>query len=561
MTDPRQRQMKAVRENANFDAIVIGGGINGIGTFRDLAMQGLAVLLVERNDFCSGCSSALSRMIHGGLRYLENGEFDLVKESLFERDALLRNAPHVVHPLATVVPVMSIVSGLLNGAMSFLGMESSPRARGLLSVKLGLTLYDLIARKRRRLPRHKIIGKADSLHAWPEITRELRYCAIYHDAWISYPERLGLELVLDAQAANPRAIALNYADIRRGKGSSFQVRDRENDDIIDVTAKALVVATGAWVDETLNELASSEPLPLVAGTKGSHLVLDNPALHAALRGHMVLYDNVDGRVCIAFPYLGRVLAGATDIFVERASRVKCEDSERDYILESLQLVFPSIALSAKDIVYSFSGIRPLPRSDQGFTGRITRGHYIHKRDGAIPKFCMVGGKWTTFRAFAEQTTDAVLVALGRKRQSSTRDMAIGGGRNLNLEIAGKLLSKGASQTRAQRLVEIYGSRALEVFEFCGCTSDAVLAGSELTAGEVAFLVEVEMARNLSDIFQRRQPIAITGTLNRPLIDAVAAELKRHLGWNARKTREEVGSFLADLTNYHGVTLGPARSQI
>ena len=162
MTDPRQRQISAVSKTANFDVIVIGGGINGIGTFRELAMQGLRVLLVERDDFCSGCSSALSRMIHGGLRYLENGEFDLVRESLRERDALLRNAPHVVRPLPTLVPIASITSGLLNGAMSFFGMESSPKSRGLLSVKLGLTLYDLIARTRSRLPRHTVIGQGGS---------------------------------------------------------------------------------------------------------------------------------------------------------------------------------------------------------------------------------------------------------------------------------------------------------------------------------------------------------------------------------------------------------------
>ena len=560
MTDPRQRQIAAVSETANFDVIIIGGGINGVGTFRDLAMQGLRVLLVERNDFCSGCSSALSRMIHGGLRYLENGEFDLVKESLFERDALLRNAPHVVRPLPTVVPIMSVTSGLLNGAMSFLGMESSPRPRGLLSVKLGLTLYDLIARVRRRLPRHKVIGKTEALRVWPVLTKELRYCAIYHDAWISHPERLGIELVLDGQAANPEAIALNYAELQRGEGGSFKLRDLEKDMTIEVTTKALVVATGAWVDETLTELAGSEPTSLVAGTKGSHLVLDNPALYGALSGHMVLYDNIDGRVCVVFPYLGRVLAGATDIFVERASRVKCEDSERDYILKSLNFIFPSVGVSAKDIVYSFSGIRPLPRSEQGFTGRITRGHHIHKIEGAVPQFCMIGGKWTTFRAFAEQTTDAVLHALGRKRRCSTENMPIGGGQSFDDGIAARLVDAGLTESLALRLADTYGSRAIEVAKFLGQNTDTVLPGGEITRGEISFLVQVEMARHLPDILQRRQPIAIKGQLNRPLVESVAAEMKRQLGWSAKRTRDEIASFVADLANYHGVNIEVARSE-
>jgi glycerol-3-phosphate dehydrogenase len=560
MTDPRQRQISAVSKTANFDVIVIGGGINGIGTFRELAMQGLSVLLVERDDFCSGCSSALSRMIHGGLRYLENGEFDLVRESLRERDALLRNAPHVVRPLPTLVPIASITSGLLNGAMSFFGMESSPKSRGLLSVKLGLTLYDLIARKRRSLPRHKIVGKAEAFRDWPDITKELRFCAVYHDAWISNPERLGIELILDGQAANPQAISLNYAELQRGEGNSFKLRDLEKGATIEVTTKALVVATGAWVDETLTELAETKPLSLVAGTKGSHLVLDNPALHSALRGHMVLYDNVDGRVCIVFPYLGRVLAGATDIFVEQASRVKCEDSERDYILRSLELVFPSVSVSAKDIVYSFSGIRPLPRSEKGFTGRITRGHHIHRIEGAVPQFCMIGGKWTTFRAFAEQTTDAVLAALGRKRRCSTEDTPIGGGLNFDSDIAARLVTSGLTQIQALRLANIYGSRAFEVAAFCDRYSDMTLPGGELTSGEVAFLVQVEMARRLPNIFQRRQPIAIKGQLNCPLIEAAAAEMKRQLGWSAKRTSDEIESFIDELSSFHGVTIDRSRKE-
>ena len=314
------------------------------------------------------------------------------------------------------------------------------------------------------------------------------------------------------------------------------------------------MATGAWVDETLTELAGTEPISLVAGTKGSHLVLDNPALHKALRGHMVLYDNVDGRVCIVFPYLGRVLAGATDIFVEHASRVKCEDSERDYILKSLELVFPSVSVSAKDIVYSFSGIRPLPRSEKGFTGRITRGHHIHKIEGTVPQFCMIGGKWTTFRAFAEQTTDAVLAALGRKRQCSTEHTPIGGGLNFDSDIAAKLETSGLTQTQAVRLADIYGSRAFEVADFCGRSSDVALPGGELTSGEVAFLVQVEMARRLPDIFQRRQPIAIKGQLNLPLIQAVAAEMKRQLGWSTKKTGDEIKSFIDELASYHGVNI-------
>ncbi len=220
MTDPRSHDLAKIRQNGSFDVIVVGGGINGIGTFRDLALQGLRVLLVERDDFCSGCSAAPSRMIHGGLRYLENGEFNLVRESLFERDALLRNAPHMVFPLPTAVPVNSVFSGLLNASMSFFGMKGRPRPRGILPIKLGLSLYDVLTRKRRALPPHHVFGRAEALSLWPDLSPDIRFAAVYHDAWISHPERLGMELVLDAEEGNGQAIALNYAEIARTGAAS-----------------------------------------------------------------------------------------------------------------------------------------------------------------------------------------------------------------------------------------------------------------------------------------------------------------------------------------------------
>ena len=341
MPKSRHESFEKLGAAGSFDVIVVGGGINGIGVFRELALQGLRVLLVERNDFCSGCSAAPSRMIHGGLRYLENGEFALVRESLRERDALLRNAPHLVKPLATTIPIMSVFSGLMNGAASFLGVSTRPARRGAVPVKLGLSIYDWVTRRRRMLPRHRFLRSRAAFRRWPKLTPRMRFAAVYHDAWISYPERLGVELVLDTCRMAEDAIALNHAEIA-SEGANFTVTDSETGNRYPVTAKAVVHATGAWLDESLSEMVAPAEAPnqLITGTKGSHLVLDNPELHDALGGHMVYFDNSDGRVCIVFGYLGRVLAGSTDIKVERAERVRCEDDERDYILDSLRLVFP-----------------------------------------------------------------------------------------------------------------------------------------------------------------------------------------------------------------------------
>jgi glycerol-3-phosphate dehydrogenase len=555
---PRDERFDALRADGAFDVIVVGGGINGTGVFRELALQGLRVLLVERLDFCSGCSSAPSRMIHGGLRYLENGEFDLVRESLRERDALLRNAPHLVKPLPTTIPILSTFSGLLNAAASFFGVSSRPARRGAVPVEIGLSIYDWVSRKRRAVPRHRFLSARATFRRWPKLTPRLRFSAVYHDAWISYPERLGIELVLDTCRVAPNAVALNYSQIAADE-AGFTVTDSETGDRYPVTAKVVVNATGAWLDESLAGLVGSAEVPdrLITGTKGSHLVLDNPELYEALDGHMVYFDNSDGRVCVVFGYLGRVLAGSTDIKVDRAERVRCEDDERDYILESLRLVFPAIDVSADQVVYTFSGIRPLPTSDHEFTGRISRGHFIRRIDGDVPQFCMIGGKWTTFRAFAEDTTDAVLEELGRKRTSTTVDVAIGGGQGF---VAADLLEDqlvrawGISPGRARHLVDAYGTRGWDVMAFCSQRADdqPLGVGSDLTAAEIAFFVQHEHATRLGDLIMRRTAIAINGTVDAGLIAAIATAAAGELGWSDERRQAEIDQFVEELEDFHGV---------
>ena len=287
---PMQRNdsLDQIRRDGAFDVVVVGGGINGIGVYRDLALQGLRVLLVERNDFCSGCSAAPSRMIHGGLRYLENGEFDLVWESLRERDALLVNAPHMVRPLPTTIPIATLFSGLLNGAAGFLGLSSGPASRGALPIKIGLMLYDWTTRHRRLMPKHRFRGARETMRLWPALSPRLRFSATYHDAWISYPERLGVELVLDTQKLAPNCVALNPAELALS-GDGFAWADGPSGAVLPVTTRAIVNATGAWLDESLASLTehSEKAEPYISGTKGSHLILDCPPLHAALDGHMI----------------------------------------------------------------------------------------------------------------------------------------------------------------------------------------------------------------------------------------------------------------------------------
>ncbi len=560
MSDQRQNNWDSIRGDNTFDVIVVGGGINGIGVYRELALQGLRVLLVEWGDFCSGCSAAPSRMIHGGLRYLENGEFDLVRESLRERDALLKNASHLVHPLPTVIPVQSIFSGLLNSATSFFGMSGKPASRGAVPIKIGLCLYDWITRSRRLLPKHDFLGKSATRARWPKLMPGLKFSAIYYDAWISHPERLGVELVRDVVREAPNCVALNHAELEVESGI-FRVRNRLTDDVLSVDTRMLVNATGAWLDDTIAQISGNdrhEP-PLVSGTKGSHLILDNPELRKALSGHMVYFENADGRVCIVFPYLGKVLAGSTDIRVKSAKRVSCTPEEQDYILASLQRVFPGIRLSAADVVFSFAGIRPLPKSDHDFTGRISRGHFIKRIEGRVPQLCMVGGKWTTFRAFAEQTADDVLQELKVTRKKATLDLEIGGGQGLadnELQFKQDLTSSfGIDPDRAAYLIAVYGTNARSVLAFCQSRDDDRRIDEQvpLTFAEAAYLIQNEFVETLSDLVLRRTSTAIAGQLSMDLIDGLAELLRQERGLTVPETQRQRTVLMNELQDYHGVT--------
>ncbi|MEP1209843.1 MAG: glycerol-3-phosphate dehydrogenase/oxidase [Rhizobiaceae bacterium] len=560
MSETRDQRFARIAKNGAFDVIVVGGGINGIGAFREMSLQGLRVLLVERSDFCSGCSAAPSRMIHGGLRYLENGEFSLVRESLQERDALLKNAPHMVRKLPTTVPIRSVFSGLLNGVANFLHLPTKPAERGALMIKAGLMMYDWVTRRRRVLPKHDFQGRATTQKHWPRLRKDTRFSATYYDAWISHPERLGLELLDDAEAAQPESVAVNYVSLVTGSDNSLVLEDNESGQSWPVSASAIVNATGAWVDLTSAQLpGQSMPADqMVEGTKGSHLIIDNAELRDALGGHMIYFENADGRVCILFPYLSNVLVGATDIRVETPCRTRCEDAEKDYILKSLESVFPDIEIEPSQIVFSYSGIRPLPKSDQKFTGRISRSHFVRRIDGPVPQFCMIGGKWTTFRAFAEQTTDHVLKELGRSRKCGTLGMPIGGGRDYPDDI-GEWVAETCSQfdvseKRARHLLDHYGGKARQVLTSCNGAevSSKLTDRCPYSSAEIAHLVRCERMVHLSDLVLRRTALAITGRVSNTVIEQLADIAARELGWNAARRKSEIASLTTELEDYYGV---------
>ena len=555
----RNETLAALRERPDIAVLVIGGGINGISVFRELALQGVDVLLAEKGDYCSGASAALSRMVHGGLRYLENGEFKLVKESLLERDRLLRNAPHYVAPLPTTVPIFDIFSGIANGAVRFLGLTRRPSRRGAIVIKAGLTLYDVFTASRRLMPVHSFRGARKTLETWPAINPATRSSATYYDAWVSRPERLGLEMLNDAMAASPTAHALNYAQVG-SDADGLTLTDTISGETLPVRPRLVINATGGWIDLTNKAIGASTPT-MMGGTKGSHIIVDNQELHDALAGQMIYYENEDGRICILFPYLGKVLIGSTDIRVDDPDQVRCEDDELRYILQSLAFVFPSITIAEEDIVFRFSGVRPLPASEDSFTGRIPRDHFCEfvEPNGMVPAtLCMIGGKWTTFRSFGALAADMALERLSLTRKLGTEDLAIGGGRDFPADTATWCAALASeykiSKARAQTLLERYGSSARAVADEISKTADAMLPGYGYSHNEIRLIVEHEQVETLADIFLRRTTIAITGGLTTELVDAVLDILATHKAWTAKQAAQEYAAFVALLKHQHGVDL-------
>ena len=567
----RSEVLSSLKDNPNISVLIIGGGINGIGTFRDLAFNDVDVLLVERGDFCSGASSASSHMAHGGIRYLENGEFRLVREAVQERNRLIRNAPHIVQPLPTAIPIFKRFSGLLNAPLKFLRMLDKPSERGSLVIKIGLMMYDAFSRTQGRngaqrvVPKHQFLSHDQSLRKWNQLNPEIVNTAIYYDGAILRPERLAVELILDAEAYNPNAHALNYLTMVGGSEDTIILRDELTDESYDVRPKLVINAAGSWIDSANRKLGLSTRF--IGGTKGSHIILKHDELRKAIGDHEFYFENDDGRLVLIYPLFDRVLVGTTDVPIENPDEARCTDEEADYFLHMISRVFPNIKLSRDDIIFRYSGVRPLPHSSAKLTSQISRDHSIEVVSGAwtnlaFPIFSLVGGKWTSFRAFAEQVTDKALAYLKLPRKKDTRALPIGGGHGYprdpterKRQIESLSAWTGVTRERLKVLFERYGTRAESVATFMNGGTDFILKTMpDYSRREIAFLIQHEKIYHLDDFVLRRSMLAMLGHLTREMIDELSGVFANTLGWDAEQRAAEVARTLFILEDKHGITL-------
>lgn len=505
--------------------LILGGGINGAAAARELVLNGVPVWLVDTADLAFGATAYSSRLIHGGLRYLEFGEFSLVKESLDERGRLLKLAPHLVKPLRLYIPVRNRWGGLFQAATKFLHLPFQPaRAahRGLRVVQLGLSLYDFYTGT-GNLPPRSLHKPGDQ--GVPPVSREIaKQLWAYSDAQIIYPERLVIDFLADArEIARQQGIDFQVWTYSRatlhGPAVAIEPIDRPSEVTTTIEPAAIINATGAWVDSALAKLPI-QSRRLMGGTKGSHFVTYQQRLAELLQGQGLYTEARDGRPVFILPFGAGALVGTTDIpFEGDPATAVATEQELEYLLSVIAEVFPSAGLTRDDITMHQCGVRPLPYVDAQTTAAITRRHQLVWNDAApVPLVSLVGGKLTTCRSLAEETAAAVLMRLERNVVATSRERPIPA-----TEIDQALAALGTSQ-------------------------------QAFSAEVVGHAINHEWAARLEDLVERRLMLHFSPHLSRQMLAELANALVQNGKLSLADTTAAIERCAARLRSHFGIHL-------
>jgi len=442
----------------------------------------------------------------------------LVFESLHERRRLRHLAAHLVTRLRLTIPIY----------------KGSRRSRFV--IRLGMIAYDLLSIG-KKIPRHKMLDRDALLKEEPSLCRDgLLGGAQYYDAQVTFAERLVIENVISAKAAG--ADVRNYSpvigiNVRKGRVQSLQFIDRQSGEEVDVSAHVIINAAGPWVDKVLATVNREMPT-FMGGTKGSHIVVGK--FNGAPRSAFYIEANEDGRPFFIIPWNQQYLIGTTDIRYDGdPADVAPGDEELEYLLAETNRVFPSAGLSREDIHFAYAGVRPLPKRDKGPESAITRKHiiYSHKKE-ASGLISVIGGKLTTYRSLAEQAVDiAVRFADLDAKSCATRSLMLPGA--INLDVARERLEKYASLTPEciERLLGIYGSRAIELIESTEDKfQDSYLdADKTVLTAEIPFVIRQEFAVSLTDIMHRRLMVGLRADQGESMANEVASISAAIAGWD------------------------------
>lgn len=478
-----------------YDLLIAGGGINGCAIAREAALLGLKVLLVERDDLAAHTSSASSKLIHGGLRYLETYEFRLVREGLHERERMLAAAPHLIRPMTFVLPHA-------NGV------------RPWWMVRAGLWLYDLLAGK-TSLPRSRGLKPGDITYIAPLKGEHRGF--VYTDAFVD-DARLTLANAQDA-AENGAEIATGIAlTAARREGGLWHATLSDGRTVI---ARALVNAAGPWVRELLGELGVSTR-SAVRLVKGSHIVV--PALHDG--DHAYLFQQPDERIVFAIPWQGCTAIGTTDVPVDRPEDAGISQAETEYLLAAANRYFTR-QLVAADIVTTWSGIRALYDDGEAAAQEVTRDYHLDLDLDGPPLLSVFGGKITTARALAQEAMKRLAPPLGVSPEPVTFARVLPGGMIADFD---KFLAEVRQrwpflgEARSARMAHAYGTLLLDMLAE---VSDEAGMGRDLGAGlteiELRWMRDREWARTAQDVLWRRTKLGLDPAADPAAIEAALAQ--------------------------------------
>jgi len=511
-----------------FDLILIGGGIIGAGVARDAALRGLNVLLLEKDDFACGTTSGSTRLIHGGLRYLRMLDFKLVHQDLHEREILLKIAPHLVHRLEFVIPLI----------------KTEPFYR--ITLPFGLWLYNRFSHG-ASLPSSYHLSAKKTLELEPCLynTAGLAGSYLYYDAQVAYTERLCLENLLDAAAHG--AVINNHTPVtslimKENIISGVRFNDALPGREYQANGRIILNTTGPWADQILHQIEAGNQYN-IRKTKGIHLVTNKLSNNA-----LVLFAKSDGRLFFIIPWLGYSLIGTTDTdYHGDPDKVYAEKSDVDYLVSELRHYFPNF--KRENIHYTYAGLRPLVPKNKKSASDTSRAHRLidHERQDGVKGFLSIlGGKNTAYRGIAEEAVNLIMKKLGKKSTCITANTPLPGAPEVSrTEIEKMSRENDIPVETVGHLAEIYGSQMKNVLSYIRTDKrlgNPISAGGRDILAQIKHAVLEEEAVSVNDFIFRRSLIGMRPDQGRDAIDTVIQEMGYYLNWNETEKRNQAAAF-------------------